>query len=616
MTKRIEVIVEPASVSLKAGETAEIIAKVRNTGQTIDQLVVGIEGLDEAWYTVPVTSVALFPNDQDTLRIMLHPPREAEDRTGPHPFRILVRSHESPEVAVAEVAFEIKRRLEIVLGISPDEIKGRKGSYQVTVTNPSNADSRVKLSAFDGGNRLRYRFNLSQLAVGGGASAGATVQVRLRWRAWLGGEKEIPFLVAAAPPDAGTDALFCPYCGHRFKGGGVHLSCPHCGKILAENVRTAEARLVRPPLIKGLPKIRIPWFSAMPRIESFTATTANKIEFTLKWSVKRTGEGRLNGEKVPDRGETAVHPRGPTTYTLVATNRGKSVTQTVEVRPLTISEPRTCERLRVSLSPEKVEAYAGNVPATVTVQIQNIGTIVDKFIVEIEGIDGSWYKRSASSLGLMPQASDQVQITFQPPKKEGVRSGEYPFAVVVRSESNPGESAVVTGRLEILPAPEFKLQLRPVRATCRKKAAYRIGLVNTGVSDLVIKVDASDMEEGCRFQFKEKEAAVPAWRTVEVPMVVRPKRRSFIGEKKRFDLMVNATPNQGVPLTASGELTHAPLFRSWRQLFRVLSRLILLTIIIVGIIKAIHWGGGWDQLTDDPVQWWRHLRHGTYVPWW
>ena len=124
------------------------------------------------------------------------------------------------------------------------------------------------------------------------------------------------------------------------------------------------------------------------------------------------------------------------------------------------------------------------------------------------------------------------------------------------------------------------------------------------------------MEEGCRFEIKEKEATVPAWRTVEIPMAVRPKRRSFIGEKKRFDLTVNATPSQGVPLTATGELTHAPLFRSWRQLYRVVMRIILVTVIIGGIIKAIHWGGGWDQLTDDPAEWWRHLRRGTYSPWW
>lgn len=616
MPKRIEVTAEPPSVVLMAGETAEVMARVRNTGQTIDQLVVGIEGLHETWYSIPVTSVALFPNDQDSLRITLHPPREAESRTGLHPFRIVVRSHESPEVAVAEVAFEIKPRLEVAIDVSPDEIKARRGTYQVILTNPSNTDLRVRLSGFDAGDRLRYRFNLNMLNVPAGGQAGANVQARLRWWAWLGGEKEFLFHVAAAPPEAGTGAQFCPYCGHRFKGEGVRLSCPHCGKVLAEGVRTAEARLVRPPLIKGLPRIRIPWFSAMPRIESFTASTENQIEFTLRWSVKKASEVTLNGEKVPARGETAVHPRGPMTYTLVAINRGKSVSQSVEVRPLTISEPRTCERLRVSLAPEKVEAYAGNVPATVTLQIQNIGTIVDKFLVEVEGIDGSWYKRSASSVGLMPQASDQVQITFQPPKKEGVRSGGYAFAVVIRSESNPQESAVVTGRLEILPAPEFKIQLRPVRATCRKKAIYRVALVNTGVSDLVIKVDASDMEEGCRFEIKEKEVTVPAWRTVEIPMVVRPKRGSFIGEKKRFDLTVNASPNQGVPLTATGELTHAPLFRSWRQLYRITMRLIILTIVIVGIIKAIHWGGGWDQLTDDPAEWLRHLRRGTYSPWW
>ncbi|MBM3133671.1 MAG: hypothetical protein FJZ95_11665, partial [Chloroflexi bacterium] len=106
MAKRIEVAAEPATVSLMAGETAEVTAKIHNTGQTIDQLVLGVEGLDDAWHTIPVTSVALFPNDQDNLRISLHPPAEAEAKIGVHKFRIVVRSHESPEIATAEVTLE------------------------------------------------------------------------------------------------------------------------------------------------------------------------------------------------------------------------------------------------------------------------------------------------------------------------------------------------------------------------------------------------------------------------------------------------------------------------------------------------------------------------------
>ena len=69
MSDKIQLTVASESLVTTAGETVETVATLHNLGQTIDQFTMSIEGIDASWYTLPVSSVALFPNDKDNLKI-------------------------------------------------------------------------------------------------------------------------------------------------------------------------------------------------------------------------------------------------------------------------------------------------------------------------------------------------------------------------------------------------------------------------------------------------------------------------------------------------------------------------------------------------------------------
>jgi uncharacterized membrane protein len=237
------------------------------------------------------------------------------------------------------------------------------------------------------------------------------------------------------------------------------------------------------------------------------------------------------------------------------------------------------------------------------VQIKNLSQIVDKFTIEIEGLDENWYKRSASSIALMPQASDQVQIMFQPQKKKGVRSGQYVFGVTVRSQSNAGESTTVLGQLDINPETEFKVKIHPFRATAVRKFTYQVNLSNTGVSDADISLEASDLDEGCKFLFKPAKLRLRAWNAIDIPLVIRPKKGKLIGAIKRYDITVTATPETGIPQTATCEFNHSPLLKSWKPIWRTVKILIVLAIVGVAIYYILSLGGGWDAFRESPRAW-------------
>lgn len=575
MADKIKVTVAPTAFTLAAGETAEAIATLRNQGQSVDQLTLSVEGLDPKWYTLPVSSVALFPNDQDNLKVILHPPKTDEVKAGSYSFHIKVASRETPsEGTMAPLTLTVPALPGVELDISPERIAGRKGVYQLIFDNRGDSEVKLALKASDAQGRLRYRLQPAGLTVSPRSKAEVSLLVRLSWLAFLGGERQFDFQVMATPSGA----------------GGV-----------VGQPRTLNGQFVRIPWYRALPQI--PWLARPPVITSFRSSTEDKREFKLTWSARRATDVQLDGENVDAQGERVVRPSEPRKYVLTAVNKHGNVSQTVEVQPLPLPKGEISERIRVSLSPAEVQVTAGGVPVLAWVTVQNVGGIVDKFNLTIDGIDEAWYSRTASTVALLPQATEQVQISFLPPKKKGVRAGKYPFAVKVVSQSAPNEFTSLVGQLEVLPVAEFQVKVHPTRITARTKGTYRVNLANTGVSNIGFALGATDLDEGCRFYFKTENPTLGAWNSMEVPMIARPKRGSMVGERKRFDITVTATAAGGSAQSASCELNHHPFIASWKTVLRFVRTIIFLGIIVVGLYFLFQLGGGFGQLLKSPQTW-------------
>jgi hypothetical protein len=579
MAESIELAVTPLSLKVSPGESAEYSITLRNRGKTVDQITIAVEGIDAGWYNLPVSSVALFPNDKDNARLIIRLPEKVDFQVNSFPFKIKAISQEMPsDTASIDVMLEIKAapRLEILL--TPETLSGRKATCQVSINNPDDRETKVTLLASSPRSRLRFSFQQDSLTLAGGGKAETNLYVRLSWIALLFGGNKYDFKVIAEQSGVAPE-----------------------GKIIR------EGQLVHTPWYRVFSRIRIPWMARPPAIKSFEVTTENKRDFKLKWAVQRAVRVKLGEADVEAKSESAIHPAESTQYILTASNRHGVVTRTVEVNPLPLPQAKSSPRISLSLSPTVSRAQAGIMPTQVIAQLKNLSEIVDKFIIEVEGIDESWYNRSASSIALMPQATDQVQIMFQPPKKKGVTAGIYTFGITVRSQSTTGESATVVGQLEVLPAVEFKIKSRPFRITAMRKAAYVISLTNTSVSDANITLEASDLDEGCKFQFKPPQLLLGAWHTIEVPLMIRPKRGSIIGANKRFDVTVTATPDAGAAQTVTCEFNHSPLMKSWKPIWRMIKAIIAIAVIVVALYYILKLGGGWKALIDNPGDWFKVL---------
>jgi uncharacterized membrane protein len=202
MAGKIEVTVNPTTFTLTAGENAEVTVTLRNLGESIDQFTLSIDGLDPTWYTLPVSSVALFPNDQDNLKVQLHPPKTAEAEAGSYPFRLDVASQESPdEKSTVELTLEIRTLPGLEMELSPQRIVGQKGAYKIIVNNKGGSGATVRLKARDAQGRLRLNLHPETVVVPPSGRSEAALEVRLGWLSFIGGEKELDFEVLATLPE-------------------------------------------------------------------------------------------------------------------------------------------------------------------------------------------------------------------------------------------------------------------------------------------------------------------------------------------------------------------------------------------------------------------------------
>jgi hypothetical protein len=152
------------------------------------------------------------------------------------------------------------------------------------------------------------------------------------------------------------------------------------------------------------------------------------------------------------------------------------------------------------------------------------------------------------------------------------------------------------------------MSVAPIRISSRRNGKFRIRLINKGVTDSNISLEASDYEQKLKFRLGEIKPLIKAWQTVEIPVGVTPKRGKFVGENKRYDIIVSARITEENIQTVHCEMYHRPLLNSWRPV-KILVGLIILFIIIHYIVGL---GDGWDDLLSNPQEWFykvvRHIR--------
>ncbi len=200
MADTIKVTLTPATIDAQPSVPVDIVVAIHNTGPTVEQYDLEIEGLPREWYTLPDTGIGLFPNDREVARVAIRPAQETGMGAGTHPFTVTVVARANPaERTDVSGALRVAAAAALDAQLRPSRATGRRARYTVQLRNRGNAAIDVDVDAYDSEEGCDFAFKppLAQLKPG----QRATVEMRVRplRSRFVGPEHSFDFQVTVQP---------------------------------------------------------------------------------------------------------------------------------------------------------------------------------------------------------------------------------------------------------------------------------------------------------------------------------------------------------------------------------------------------------------------------------
>jgi hypothetical protein len=180
------------------------------------------------------------------------------------------------------------------------------------------------------------------------------------------------------------------------------------------------------------------------------------------------------------------------------------------------------ESIGLTASTTRLETAAGE-SVEITLTVRNLSLIVDRYIINIEGLDPTWWTLSISSFSLFPRDHGEAKLTIHPPRETEAKAGGYSFRIKAISEADSQEITVVEALLILRGFVVYEVEMSPTKIMGRS-GTYTINARNLGNTDAVIVFEGKDSEEALLFSFDNDKVTVPAGGSSKIRLTVRPKK--------------------------------------------------------------------------------------------
>ena len=245
--------------------------------------------------------------------------------------------------------------------------------------------------------------------------------------------------------------------------------------------------------------------------------------------------------------------------------------------------------MQVTVQPTTFQVRPDGTPVPVRVQIQNTGANVDQFQIEVNDLDAEWYTAPSGALALFPQERGSLDLQVHPPKAT-VRAGTYPFAVTVTSRADPSVTAQVPLTLTVPKVAALDVDMSP-RKVIGRVGHYRLLVRNLGNADVAVEFDATDPEEECTYTFRPEDLEIEPGERATVQLRVKAGRSNLVGQRKQYDFQVKVKSGPDAPKLVQGQLVHSPRLRTAHPIVRLVTLVLLISVLGVGYLSVGSVGG-------------------------
>jgi hypothetical protein len=196
MSEKIGVTLSPERIQVALGESATATVTIKNAGDVVEAYAITVAGMEPQWYSLSVSSISLFPGDQEQVQLTIQPPKESASRGGTYSAFLKVASNRDPTIeTTVQLTVEIGRYLLFDVDITPTKARGRKGTYTLTIANQGNVPTTYTFAGQDSEDACRFDFKPSSVAIEPGATAQVPVVVNAKKKPFTGKSKTHRFKI-------------------------------------------------------------------------------------------------------------------------------------------------------------------------------------------------------------------------------------------------------------------------------------------------------------------------------------------------------------------------------------------------------------------------------------
>ncbi len=169
---------------------------VQNRGRIVDQLQIEVRGIPAEWVRVGKPSPVLVPNDQETISIVIQPPRTSEAKAGDYDIAIVVTSRETGREVLSSARISIKAFENTQMLMHP--MRSPK-KFDLIARNLGNTPVTYDIAGRDDEEAFKYTFSDETVHLEPGEERRIATQVRSKTAKLLGATTMLPFEVRAVP---------------------------------------------------------------------------------------------------------------------------------------------------------------------------------------------------------------------------------------------------------------------------------------------------------------------------------------------------------------------------------------------------------------------------------
>src|SRR6266581_1251892 len=231
----------------------------------------------------------------------------------------------------------------------------------------------------------------------------------------------------------------------------------------------------------------------------------------------------------------------------------------------TLERPRMSS-LAITLNAAGVQVMPGQA-ASFTVEVRNLGSVVDRYRCEIVGMDPGWVTVTPASLELFParEPDDRARsdapptvgrfsVALHPPRSAAATAGAWPIGAKVVSEHDPANRLVEEATITILPFGALDADLRPALMGGRFGANTVVHLTNAGNRAEAVTIAGTDRAERIDFRIDRPILNLGPGETVNVRLRLSGGDVKLVGghDTRPFSLDVRAAAYDTPPVSLSG----------------------------------------------------------------